>query len=162
MPVFTTNPPPGISPISEAELLRQYLNKDHRYRNKQFTLPERAITGSYFDNSEDTDIYLNEDRNASRWVGFEPGKLIEGDLFADKKSCLWGFQGGYGNIDKINVIPGYGTLHTSADLTNPTNEPSVAFYMLKGSYFGEWNTTDNFMRAALGTATCGLGVIYTR
>src|SRR5882724_4269736 len=33
---------------SELKLLRRYLNKDHKYRTRQFDLPRRAIVGDYF------------------------------------------------------------------------------------------------------------------
>jgi hypothetical protein len=160
LPAFAVNLPPGVKPSTETDLIRQYLNKDHRYRTKQLSLPQRAIVASYFDRSEDDDTYRNCLSNGSRWFGVEPGGFIEGDLFRAKLPCLWGFQGGPGSVNSIGVSAQ--VYHTSAELANPANEPPIGFYMLKGSYFGEWNTTDNLLRATLATRRFGLGAVWLR
>ncbi|MCL5096527.1 MAG: hypothetical protein M1608_03135, partial [Candidatus Omnitrophica bacterium] len=153
-------PDGGLTTNSEVDLLAQYLVKDHRYRCGQFTLPNRAIVGGFFNSFEDSDIYANALNNGSRWFGFDPGPLVYGDLFMARTPCLWGFEAGAGSG---SVIYGEnGTPHTIADLVNPATEPPIAFYMLKGSYFGEWNIENDLMRAILATPNYGLAVTWTR
>jgi hypothetical protein len=59
------------------------------------------------------------------------------------------------------VVPENWLAHTSADLaatlTYPDREPRVAFYGLYGSWFMDWNVTNDFMRACLGTPSYGVG-----
>lgn len=45
-------------------------------------------------------------------------------------------------------------------VTNPTNEPAIGFYMTAGSWFADWNLTDNFMRATLGTPHYGFACMW--
>jgi len=49
---------------SEQELLRNYLNKDHKFRTKQFDLARRGIVGDYFG------IRSGEAFAASGWRNF--------------------------------------------------------------------------------------------
>src|SRR5205814_7098667 len=51
---------------SELELLRNYLNKDHKFRTKQFDLPRRAYVGDYFGTRN------GEAFAASGWRNFAP------------------------------------------------------------------------------------------
>jgi hypothetical protein len=158
MPVFY-NPPPPNPAKSEVALLKQYLSKDHRYRHKLITFPQRSIVTGLFpppsDNANQIP-YQQATRNCSAMFSFVPGSNLEGDVFADKKSCLWGIQGGDGGPSSISS-----GLHTSTDLTNPAKEPPVGFYLLEGSWFGDWNlNTNNFLRAVLGTANYGLASMW--
>jgi hypothetical protein len=50
--------------------------------------------------------------------------------------------------------------HSTSDLVDPAKEPPIGFYLLAGSYFGEWNTTDNLMRACLATPNYGLSCAF--
>ena len=40
------------------------------------------------------------------------------------------------------------------------NDPQVVFTMLFGSYFGDWDSQDNFLRAALATPTYTLACVW--
>ena len=102
-------------------------------------------------------IYENAQKNCSRWFGFVPSQVSSGDLFTAHQTSLWGFESGNG---EVNDIIG-SQVHFSADLTVASNEPPIGFYMLLGSWFGDWNLQDNFMRACLGTSTYGLGALWT-
>jgi hypothetical protein len=156
MPIFTNAP----LLRSEIDLLRQYLAKNHRYRYKLFSLPNHSIVHGYFGSALDNPIYNNSVRHASRWFGSDPSTLAQSDLFLDKRAQVWGFQSGSGEPDKINNCSGC-TVHNSQELT--TNEPPVGFYMLLGSWFGDWNlSVNNLMRATLATTNNGLACMWVR
>jgi hypothetical protein len=159
MPVFTNAP----SSRSEIDLLRQYLAKDHAYRHKQFSLPQRALAHGYFEQAregENSTINANALVNASAWFGLEPDGNVGSDCFLEKRPHLWGFQAGNGTPEAINNCDGC-IVHRSQELT--TNSPSVCFYMLLGSWFVDWNlTVNNFMRATLCTSNYGLAAIWVR
>jgi hypothetical protein len=157
MPIFGANAPPGVTPKYETDLLKQYLDKTHRYRLKLTSVEARTVvadtTGSK--GGIDTTIYPNADRSSSPVSGLDPSKIIDGDLFYQtNKSYLLALEMGLGGYASIAGI------HTSSNLTYSANEPQVGFYFLAGSYFGDWNRQDGLLRAALATANYGFGSMY--
>jgi hypothetical protein len=130
----------------------------------QLSFTNRAIAMSFFGNPQDDVAYRNADKNSGGLFGFDSGKILAGHLFKETRNCLWGFQGGFGGPETINIFTGWPWLtHTTADLSNPaTNEPPIAFYQLFGSYFGDlaYYTNNNLLRATLGTPNYGLAAIW--
>ena len=123
----------------------------------------------------DCDIFKElGNRNSSALFGFESGKILGTHMFKESRACLLGFQGGFGLNDTINASdPPSALTHTTTDLANTaTNEPPIGFYILSGSYFGDFNfsrpwtnnlwTNNNFFRATLATPNYGLAAIWTR
>jgi len=74
------------------------------------------------------------------------------------KSFMWGFSAGPGNQNAINLSQGNGYTSAYLAMTNP--EARIAFYVLYGSYFGDFNKYDDFMRATIATPNSGLGAIW--
>ena len=69
-PAFNGGQPAGVPAKNETDLLRQYLNKDHRFRVGQLSLTSRSIVAGYFNYHPDDDpVYQNSVRNGSRWFG---------------------------------------------------------------------------------------------
>jgi hypothetical protein len=93
MTAFGVNPPVGTNADPrEVALLRQYLQKDHRYRHKltllDFSAAEAAVLASYFGLNRAPSLDLadrtslaNGLRTASSWFGFGSMKAVEGDIF---------------------------------------------------------------------------------
>jgi hypothetical protein len=165
LPAFSNNLRPGVPPKTETDLLKQYINKDNRYRQKQLILNERLIVQAALDpavlDSEIERTYATALRNGNRFFGIEPGKVVQGDPFLPANSAsLWGVAVGYGGYNIINVPLNFGTPHTTFDLADPAMEPPIGFYLLGGSYFGDWNTSDNLMRACLATPNYGLSCAF--
>jgi len=167
LPLFGT----AISPTTnEANLVKQYFDKAHKYRFglAPYPLPMRAAAyGYFFGNPQAPDNYRTfaiAMRNCSAFFGPASTNVIVADAYlqrpnADPQSYLWGFDGGFGNADAMNRSTTIA--HTSADLTNPSLEPSIGFYVLDGSYFGDWNMTNDFMRATLASPNYGLAALWT-
>lgn len=163
---------PAFQPQTEADLLQQYLEKDHRYRLKQIVFERPAIVAGYFSSpfsNESLVIYDNAAWNLSRLVGRPAEGVTPGDCFlATTTSYLWGMQGGYGGPATINCDPGANQVqgispHETRHLAGLAAEPRIGFYLLKGSYFGDWNQTpDNLLRACLATRNHGLAAVWTR
>ncbi len=155
---------PALGRRSETELLRQYLDKDHRFRHKQIVLPERAVVGTYFGepfNDNGKSMHLNALRAASALWGADAEHVRFGDIFQPANACMIGLQAGFGTPDAINNSSDFNrefgcVRFTSADFANPAKEPAVLVYVLAGSYFMNWNLEDDFMRAALATPNYGL------
>ncbi len=161
---------PGVgAPIpwpSETELLRRYLNKDHAWRNKLFTVPRRALmanrTGDYLGQAFAASGY----RNFQPFVG--PGNIIEANVadsapqdqrwisLAAGGAWLWTFGSGAGLDNVISQLGTHGAYNDvwSTDLV--AQDAKVVFSMFYGSHFGDWTGTDNIMRAMLATPSMGL------
>ncbi len=142
MPVFAK---------SETELLRQYLAKNHAYRSNTWNV---AIGGVIDDNFGT----YGELFASSAWRSFSvfggDTTVKAGDFFTDlagPTTMLLGY--GCGGGTDVSA----GGVGTSTDLaTKPVN---AVFTMLFGSYFGDYNTQNNFLRASIAsspkTLACG-------
>lgn len=141
---------------AEVALLRQYLARNHRYRHKQLVLLPRAV-------ATDTtgwgwcDIYCAAFASAGRVLGWEPPRLVEGDVFATTNAALWGFQFGRSGSDSISD-----GRHRTAELANGSKTVGAAFLLLDGSYLGDFDYADNFLRATLAAQGLGLAAIWQR
>jgi len=58
-----------------------------------------------------------------------------------------------------NAVEGNFMEHTTEQLASG-NEAKIGFYFLMGSYFGDWNFEDDFMRAAIATPNYGLAAVW--
>ncbi len=132
---------------SETELLRAYLDKNHRFRHKVNIPVMRALIDNNFDVN---DYYGTKEVMAiSGWRNFSAllnsENVKEGSFFSDTKnaSYIWSYASGGGNFDSCK--------HIGSTLCFVQQSPQTVFTALYGSYFGDWNTKNNFMRAALAS-----------
>lgn len=128
----------------ETALLQQYLDKDHDYRHKVFAADARALIDDNFG------YFSGEAFAASGWRAFAalvgPANIVQADYFGTLNTTsgggyLWSYGCGGGSYQSA------GGIGTTADFTTSTNR--TVFTMLFGSYFGDWDSTDNFLRAPL-------------
>lgn len=146
---------------SEEELLRQYLRKAHEYRHRsgRFLTPisrrivltnTLGLDAQYLGNpirawtpvlGEDAYYQLDHSR-----IGNELHRLSEQD------DALWSVAYDYG------AFQGQHTISQTAQLAaHPAIK--IPFYQAFGSYFGDWDNTNNYLRAPLCTQY-GLGATY--
>ena len=132
MPAFTS---------TEEQLLKNYLDKDHAYRNKDFTAVHRGVIDDNFGYFAGEAFAANGWKNLGPLVG--PGNVIAADYFATMtgNSYLWSYGCGGG------WYQGASGIGSTADFAN--SDLQGVFTMLFGSYFGDWDTQDNFLRAPL-------------
>lgn len=130
---------------TEQQLLKNYLDKDHAYRHKIFTATHRGVVDDNFG------YFGTEAFAASGWKNFGPlvgpENVIAEDYFATTadSSYLWAYGCGGG------WYQGSGGIGSTGDFAN-SNLQGV-FSMLFGSYFGDWDSQDNFLRAPLAQGT---------
>lgn len=126
---------------SELQLLRNYLNKDHAYRHKAFTAVYRGIVDDNFGYFGGEAFAASGWKNMSTCVGAD--HVTAGDYFPalSDSSYLWSYGCGGG------WYQGAGGVGSTGDFAS-SNLQSV-FTMLFGSYFGDWDSNDNFLRAPL-------------
>jgi len=132
--------------LSECELLRQYLNKDHNFRQKLITAQPRGLIDDNFGWGDGEAFAADGWRNFAAFFGasntFTTGTWV---ATLTNQSYLWGYGCG-----PANYVLSQGVTST-AELS--TSDPQVVFTMLYGSYFGDWDTTNDLLRAPLATPT---------
>jgi hypothetical protein len=159
MPGALWNGGPSTFP-SELELLRNYLNKDHNFRTRQFNLPRRGIVGDFFG------VRSGEAFAASGWRNFAPffsASNVDSTPTAGTwtptlhtNAYLWAYGCGAGSFTSI---AGLGNSDTYNDVLTRelwTNDVQAVFTLLFGSWLGDWDAQDNIMRSVLALPTYGL------
>lgn len=127
---------------SETQLLANYLNKLHQWKVKQITAQERAVVDDNFTGYSDA-------FSQNAWRGFgplvHPDNVSAGDYFTalNSGSYLWSYGCGGGWWNNAN---GVGSTSQFA-----SSSPQGIFTILFGSYFGDWDYPDNFLRAPLAS-----------
>ena len=138
-------------PEPEDELLRRYLDKDHAWRTGQVPVVERGLIDNNFPQ-------FAEGVCQAGWKNFAPMFGIQKvhDLAYRSSlmngSYLWSFGAGGGGPE------------SASDISNTSNYATdslqTQFTFLFGSYFGDWDVPNNFLRAPLASRsglTCTWG-----
>jgi PKD repeat protein len=126
---------------TEMQLMQNYLNKDHDYRKKIFTAQKRAVIDDNFGFMSNEAFAASGYNNFSSLVG--NANIIANDYFTSMtgNTYLWSYGCGPGSY---NSSGGIGTTSNFA----AANLQGV-FTMLFGSYFGDWDVQNSFLRAPL-------------
>ncbi len=146
----------------ELELLRRYLNKDHNYRHRLTTVPRRAAVADYFGLMNGEAFAASGYRNFAPLVG--TANVANLNLqYADAAGVwiptlaagdhLFAFGSGPGTYTSASSIG------STTDLV--ANNVRVSFALLCGSWFGDWDHEDNFLRAILATPDSGLAAMWS-
>lgn len=129
--------------LTEQQLLKNYLDKDHNYRKKVFTVTKRALVDDHFG------YFSGEAFAASGWKNFSPLVGTSSVTAVDYTTSLnsGGYQWSYGcGGGTYNSASGIGS---TTDISNSNLEG--VFTMLFGSYFGDFDVSNSFLRAPLAS-----------
>lgn len=142
----------GTFGATEIELLSRYLNKNHDFRTKKYTVDYKALVDDNFGYFSGEAFASAGYRNAYPVVG--SSNIVEADFFndTDNQSYILGYGCGGGWYQGASGV--------GASTNFGTDSINVVFSNLFGSYFGDWDyETDPFMPSALaskgGILTCG-------
>ncbi len=142
---------PAFAPTSELELLRRYLDKDHAFRAGQLAVPRAALV-------DDNLPSYTEGFTANARSGFAAAlghaAVADGDWPAGTGSPRYLVGTGvstasYTQLNGIGSTAGFAA-----------GDPGVVFSLFFGSYFGDWDTADNLLRAPLACAGVALASGY--
>lgn len=128
----------------ELSLLRAYLNKNHQYRTGQLSAKERGLIDDNFGANRYLNAFASSGyRNFASLLG--PENITVADWFSTLKTddYLWAYGCGGGTYTSA------GGIGSTDDFV--ANKVNAVFTMLFGSYFGDWDSQNNFMRAALAS-----------
>ncbi|MBZ0136905.1 MAG: fibronectin type III domain-containing protein [Planctomycetes bacterium] len=137
MPAFTQ---------TEEQLLEAYLDKDHEFRTAQWRPSDQAVVRDNFG------VFGGEGFAASGYRSFAPmvgaanvNTIGSGTFFSTLTAgdYLWAYGCGAGSYTSAAGVG------STTDFAN--NAVRVAFTALFGSYHGDWNYSNAFMRAPLAS-----------
>jgi len=131
---------------NDTELTRNYLNKAHRFRHKQMNLPRKGYVVDNFGVFGSESFASNAFRNFPPFTGASNVyKGGSGTFFSTLTSNAHQFAYGCGG-GQTSSCSGVGN---SSDFA--TKDPQTNFTMFFGSWFGDWDQTDNFLRSAIAS-----------
>ncbi len=126
-------------PQNEITLTKNYFNRNHLWRTQQYTAIERGLID---------DNFTGFSISAVSWHNFSAFFPIDSvintkDYFTEmsKNSYLWSFGSGAGSYTSCN---GIGTTNSFV-----TDSLKNVFTMLAGSFFGDWDVQNSFLKAPL-------------
>ena len=139
-------------PQTEIELLRRYLDKDHRFRHRLLAVEQAGLIDDGFG------LAGGEAFAAGAWNNF-PSLLGPGNVSSDpwfptlnEHSRLWAFAAGAGTYSSVGAsvdMQGFASLKSDA-----------VFTAMFGSYFGDWDHPDALLRGPLAAAGSGLTCVW--
>lgn len=135
LPAFSQN---------EVELTRAYLDRNHAFRTAQTNYLRQAVVDEHFEfYDHESSIY----RSCTPMFG--PANVQPGELLTElaEGRYLWSLGAGPGSFTSVQ---GVGATEDWA-----SQDTRGAFAHLFGSYFGDWDNPDNFMRAAVASGLLG-------
>lgn len=130
---------------TELDLLRQYLEKDHNFRHGSTPMPRRSLISDNFGEMQGEAFGASGYRNFSAFFGYETTETVDGWKYfstAETNAYLWTYACGGGSYNYCYYVGGTGDFDA--------HSPQSVFTMLLGSYFGDWDSQDNFLRGPLG------------
>jgi hypothetical protein len=151
---------------NEVALLQNYLNKDHAWRTGQMRVQGRALMGNRRGDERGVAVAASGYRAFEPLVG--PGNTIEANIadvapanerwssMLTNGSYLLAYGCGGGQNTAIGYLGTHNTDYEvwSTDLVD--NNAQAVFVMVYGSHFGNWDVSDDIMRAVLATPQTGL------
>jgi hypothetical protein len=132
MPAFT---------LTEQQLLKNYLDKDHDYRKKIFSPNKQAVVDDNFGYFSGEAFAGSGYKNFGPLVG--PANISVADYFTSMSASSYQWSYGCGGGTYISA-GGIGATSNFA-----TSNLQGVFTMLFGSYFGDWDSQNNFLKAPL-------------
>ncbi|HEX8373324.1 MAG TPA: hypothetical protein VF585_11120, partial [Chthoniobacterales bacterium] len=134
---------PAFSTLSETQLLQRYLNKDHAWRQGTLTVNRRGLVDENFNLAE------RSGAGGFRMLGALFGAANTSSLDYASTLSSNAYLASYGD--------GGGEVNSCGGVVNTSQFASsdyrTVFTFLFGSYFGDWDTSDNLVRAALASPT---------
>jgi hypothetical protein len=150
---------------AEVDLLRNYLDKDHKFRTKQFDMPRCSVVGDYFGERDGEAFAASGWRNFAAFFG--PSNVTS--LPQERTwipnlgtNCyLWAYGCGAGTYTSIG---GFGSANsyndgTTTDLVRA--DAKAVFTLLFGSWLGDWDCEDDMLRSVLATPSFGLTAAWS-
>jgi hypothetical protein len=135
---------PAFSGLNETQLLKRYLDKDHAWRNGRLTVNRRGLA-----DENSTNVTEKFAAGGYRMLGalFGAANTSNQDFTITLGSNAYLASFGVGGGDTSSCS---GVVSTS-DFA--ANDYRTVFTFIFGSYFADWDSTNNLLRAAIASGT---------
>jgi len=129
--------------MDEIELTRAYLNKSHDYKTGLKEYPRRALVENNF-SSFSEGFGQSGWRSFSTMFGGDSVSIQNYETVLENEKYLCSYACGGGSYVSCSGVGTTNNLWVAKDI-------KTIFTMTFGSYFGDWDSSNNFLRAALGS-----------
>ncbi len=129
---------------TEEQLLRRYLNKDHAWRIGMVQAEERGLVQNNFAGFAEG-FGQNGWKNFAPMFGYDNVKELPYRATLLTGNYLWSYGCGAGSYTSASGIT------TTTELANDSLQS--IFTMVFGSYFGDWDRSDNLLRATIASGS---------
>ena len=133
---------------TEVQMMNNYLARDQKYKMDSLNIIHRSLISDNFGYFGGEAFAANGWRNFPPLVGRDSVEVIPFISSLATSSYQWAYGCGGGSFTSAGGIGA-----TTDFAANPVNG---IFVMLFGSYFGDWNVQDDFLRAPLCASTPAL------
>lgn len=136
----------------ERELLKRYFTKNHSFRHKLVNIRERCLwdidnaggfpdvlTGGFFNEHFPTNAYTNMAPLIADTVTYK----LDYRTTLNNNDYLWSFGFGFGSYTNCSGVS------STAQLAATSQSIKSVFSGFMGSFFGDWDTANSFLRAPL-------------
>lgn len=127
--------------LSELQLLKNYMDKDHQYRKKIFVPLRQAVVDDNFGYFSSEAFAASAYKNFAPLVGTTSITATDYITAMSSASYLWSYGCGGGSYSSASGIG------TTANLA--VSNLQGVFTMLFGSYFGDWDAPNSLLKAPL-------------
>ena len=131
---------------TEEELLQDYLEKAHEFKTAEYVPMERGLVDQGTFTGMPEGFAQNGCRNFTAFFGSDNVDHIDYWTNLNGNDYLWSYGCGGGSYTSVAGLNDGGSL-TSAGIV--AGYSGSTFTMLFGSYFGDWDVTNNLMRTAV-------------
>ncbi len=129
---------------SEYELMRNYFERNHAYRTGEWKANEQALIDNNF---KSFNLASAGYHNFSTFFDSEAISDVDDYIISQREeNYLWSYGCGGGSFTSCAGLNNDKTARTS-DIAADTLKN--VFTIIAGSYFGDWDVTNNFLRAPL-------------
>lgn len=146
-------------PQSEIDLLKRYLDKNHDFRHGAISVPRRAVIDNNWSQAR---VNTNVFSDFASLVG--PENIEDADYFptiqdSATEGYLWAHADGPGLWYGDGPNQGLAAIGTTSNFVFGPPTKAV-FHSLFGSYVGNWDIGNSFLRAPLAAEGYGLAAMW--
>ena len=142
---------PGIS-NDEMGLLRNYIIKSHLWKHKKTIVPQKALI------ADRLNYFNGEAPGRTGWMNL-PG-LIGSDNITENTNYFPHLKENTYLFSQVTSTAGYTSINGIGSMTNFKDSVFSVFNTYFGSYFGDFDNNNNFLRAAIAGKTHTLTSIW--
>lgn len=125
---------------TEVQLMRNYLNRAHNYKMDSISIIKQALVDDNFTGYSEP-FASSGWRNFAPLLGLNATQNVDYITSLNTGSYQWSYGCGAGSYTSCSGVG------TTANIAS--NNMNGIFTMLFGSYFGDWDNQNNFLRAPL-------------